>query len=255
MSIVLFHLEPLRHSSLLHFPVPPSLLLCLSFLPPFHCNSSTLTLTPSYSLQSPSSYFFFLPPSSPRTPSLNPFFLISLFNFLSYPSTSLNCTVSSQQCTTDQSSSLVPLPPFPAPLPPRPILPSSPHSCPSRPFLSACLHVSLSFLPPTQVILGPGPDLHWVGGVSLLIVTVIKISEAGSWDTEHLCHLPVFSSFGQTCAELCYDTGFQITVWHWSNLYHCTVCCCKASSCQLSSGLAEGVGHDWAFVRCRFVQY
>lgn len=53
------------------------------------------------------------------------------------------------------------------------------------------LHVCVSFLPPPQVVLGPGLDPQWVGGwvgsASLLIVTVINISEAGSWDTENLC--------------------------------------------------------------------
>lgn len=170
----------------------PSFLLCLLFHPPLHCNTSTLTLTPSYSLQSPSSYFYIL------------LFLLflSLFNFLSYPSTSLNCTVSFQQCATNQSSSLVPLPPFPAPvgsLPPPPNLPPSPYSCPSRPFLSARLHVRLSFLPPTQVILVPGLDPHWLGGVSPLIVTVINICEAGSWDTQHLCHRSLFLLWSDLC--------------------------------------------------------
>lgn len=56
----------------------PSFPLRLLLLPPFHCNSSALTLTPSYILQSPSSYFyihlflfttFLLPHSSSSFPS------------------------------------------------------------------------------------------------------------------------------------------------------------------------------------------
>lgn len=75
--------------------------------------------------------------------------------------------------------------------------------CPSRPF-------PLSFLPPPQVISGPGLHPHWVGGVSLLIVTVINISKEGSWDTENLCTgwltllaISVFFSFDQPlCSSL-----------------------------------------------------
>lgn len=54
----------------------------------------------------------------------------------------------------------------------------------SHPSLS--LQIFLSFLPPPQVISGPGPGPRWVGEVSLWTVTVIDISGDGSWDPENL---------------------------------------------------------------------
>lgn len=113
--------------------------------------------------------------------------VFSFFAILPYP---LSVVSFVHQCSSHQPSILIPLPaPFHSSCPL-----SSPISftaqLPTMSILSfpiLFLHIPLSFLPPPQVISGPGLHPHWVGGVSLLIVTVINISKEGSWDTENLC--------------------------------------------------------------------